>query len=104
MERCSVCKRQWISCAHMNHEPEKSKWTGEWPGVVECRKLGFYCVERPHTNHPKGGWFWPCTPNYPGSREDLNRLARYHAHGDDRAYEGTSVLGIESCFESNDED
>lgn len=95
VERCSVCKGQWIMCGHDDHDPEKSKWVGEWPGVAECRELGFWCVERPAGmgNHPVGGCFWPCTPDYPGAREDLNRLAYYNASGNDDRYKGSPMLG-----------
>jgi hypothetical protein len=78
-------------CGCEGHEPEKSRWTGEWPGVAECRELGFWCVERPHTHHPLGGCFWPCTEDYPGAREDLNRYARYRQLGRDK-YEGCELL------------
>lgn len=92
VERCSVCKGQWISCGHEGHDPAQAKWTGEWPGVSECRERGFYCVERHDARHPIGGCFWPCTKNHPGAIEDLNRLAYYHALGYDK-YEGTPLLG-----------
>ena len=96
VERCSVCKGQVISCdceGRDGHDPEKSKWTGEWPGDVECRELGFWCVERRDDPHPIGGCWWPCTKDYPGAREDLNRLAVYNQRGDDKRYEGCDVLG-----------
>lgn len=75
---------QWIGCGCQEHDPMKSRWSGEWPGVAECRELGFWCVEL-------GGRFWPCAPDYPGATEDLNRLTRLHAMGYD-VYADCDVL------------
>ncbi len=44
-------------------------WTGEWPGVSECREFGLWC--RMVSGYP--GWH-PCQKDDPGAREDLNRL------------------------------
>lgn len=33
IERCSICGDQWISCGHEEHDPNKSKWTGELPDM-----------------------------------------------------------------------
>lgn len=70
VERCSHCQGQWISCGCKEHDPSKSMWTGEWPGVVECRERGWYTVLE------KGTWR-PCAQDVPGAVEDLNRWTRF---------------------------
>lgn len=64
VERCATCGGQKISC-----DCEPLPWTGEWPGVAECREFGWYCVMRPGE-----GWV-RCGKDDPGATEDLNRLA-----------------------------
>lgn len=68
--RCPKCGGQRLSCDCSEELP--SIWTGEWPGVVECREYGFYCV--PGSSWP-AAWY-PCAADYPGATEDLNRLYR----------------------------
>jgi hypothetical protein len=89
VERCSTCGGQWISCGHEDHEPEEARWTGEWPGVAECRALNLYCrtlhadgtpatAENPITSEDiqRGGirWHVPCKKDDVGAHADLNRL------------------------------
>jgi hypothetical protein len=67
--RCSDCRGQHLVCGC---PAEAEPWAGEWPGVYECRELGFYA------RRSERGWE-RCEPETPGAREDLNRLAEYWA-------------------------
>lgn len=68
---------------HGGFEP----WSGEWPGVAECRERGWYCQDD-FPPHPRYGSFCPCPPDAPGASEDLNRLAHYNRWGLDNLYDG----------------
>lgn len=46
-------------------------WTGEWPGVAECREYGWYSFFGP--DYGQTGWI-RCAPDHPAATEDLNRL------------------------------
>lgn len=46
----------------------RTRWSGEWPGLAECRALGWYAYLKPGV-----GW-QPCGPDHEGAVEDLNRL------------------------------
>ncbi len=65
VERCAECGGQSISCDCDEPADERMPWTGEWPGVVECREYGFWCAGPPWKPVPAGT---------PGATEDLNRL------------------------------
>ena len=101
VERCTVCNGQRLQCVLEDedgelvtecedHDPSQVKWTGEWPGVVECQEKGWYCIFVPH----KG--FFPCTKDYPKATEDLNRWTVFVMSGTD-PHENTPVLGRESA-------
>lgn len=68
IERCSFCLGQWIACGCNAHNPELSRWTGFYPGKIECRRLGWFIKEDGRTR---------CKPSDPGASEDLNR---WHQH------------------------
>jgi len=39
IERCSVCGGQYVSCRCDGHDKQFSRWTGFWPGELECKSL-----------------------------------------------------------------
>lgn len=68
VERCPACGGQRLSC-DCRTKRKPLPWTGEWPGVAECREFGWYAY------CPGNGTGWcPCGKDHPGATEDLNRL------------------------------
>jgi hypothetical protein len=63
--RCKNCGMQLFLHSGCD-EPENTMWTGMWPGVVECRVLGWYTDENS---------IW-------GKTEDLNRHVRALVRGE----------------------
>ena len=103
VERCAFCGHQALSCGcylrqlgkpsdlDCDDEPTDEEWdiwrakcdqqgrvlwTGEWPGMTECREYGFWCYQ------DSNGWgnpemhygHIPCGPDHPKAGPDLNRL------------------------------
>lgn len=52
VERCSICGQQAISCGHntVNQDHGFSRWTGWWPGEIECQFLDLVTPEGPDLN------------------------------------------------------
>src|SRR4051812_14033760 len=71
VEPCPYCGRQLTSCSCIGYIPndDRMPWTGEWPGVAECREYGLY------TKWGRGGWE-PCGADDPEAVPDLNRLIK----------------------------
>ena len=68
VERCPNCGGQRLSCNCENSLPHLP-WSGEWPGVAECREFGWYAKRIPGIDG-----YVPCDKNDIGADEDLNRL------------------------------
>ena len=86
-ERCPLCGGQALQCFHAHNCPNCHEawistecdrdetvitndmllpWTGEWPGVMECREFGWYSYFGPP-------WI-RCEKDHPDAHEDLRRL------------------------------
>lgn len=68
---------------------KRLRWTGVWPGDVECHRLGWFCRDLwKDTGEPVLKYDWDeqtrrgiifhvkCEPGDPGAHPDLNRWAR----------------------------
>ncbi len=73
VERCAACGRQRISCGCGRRAEARRltrlAWTGTWPGVADCQRLGWYGRRVPGV----AGWV-VCNAADDGATEDLNRL------------------------------
>lgn len=84
VQRCSGCKGQRLSCYCGQdgepdcHDPNLSKWTGYWPGVVECVEQGLFSKLVPGQ-----GW-QPTTIDDPEAVADLNRWTAEQRRGTKR--------------------
>jgi DNA-directed RNA polymerase subunit RPC12/RpoP len=84
VERCPHCGGQLLSdyfivtcpdcgstttysCEGPLLDDERIPWSGQWPGVEQCREFGFYAKRAPI------GWD-SCGKDEEGATEDLNRL------------------------------
>jgi hypothetical protein len=44
--RCSSCGGQRLQCNCPDHDPAFARWTGFWPGKLECIALGMITWDR----------------------------------------------------------
>jgi hypothetical protein len=78
VERCMNCGGQAISCDCTDKDFLKAgrdPWTGEWPGVKDCREFNLWC-KWVAPGGPGKGWV-KCGKEDPEAREDLNSLSQY---------------------------
>lgn len=99
-ERCPLCGGQMLQCYSVIRCPScrdafvvsvcvtddggyptpitnemRLPWTGEWPGLGECREFGWYSYFDSGWSDPVTGSAWHrCGPEHEGAGPDLNRL------------------------------
>jgi hypothetical protein len=100
VERCGVCGGQAISCGCRDKcsgvRCTRTLWTGDWPGVAECRERGWYSQDQ-HIPNSRWGSFCPCPPDAPGASEDLNRWAWFQVTGKDDMYDGCDRVPLDAA-------
>ena len=72
--RCSECGFQRLSCGH--EKGNGGRWSGEWPGLAECREYGLY------SRFGANGWETGLAASDEGASEDLNTLVTMGARGE----------------------
>jgi hypothetical protein len=65
-----------------DHDCGADVWTGDWPGLDDATRLGWFIYWGP--DFGEEGWV-PCPPDHPGAQPDLNRLNPAHARWDREA-------------------
>lgn len=70
-EQCSNCGHQYFCCGCPPClRTPRLTWTGDLPGVAECRRFGFLVKLVP------GKGYVPCDKDDPDAEPDMNRLFR----------------------------
>jgi len=81
VEECTCCYGQRFMCDCAGHDRKAAAWSGELPGVQECRERGWWCCLA-----PDGVGTRPATDDTPGATPDLTRRAVWKATGEDKLY------------------
>lgn len=74
VERCSVCGHQKYSCDCAGHDKSFARWTGFWPGAVECKALGIDLRQFYENGYEKAFFI---KPNNKESNLEVNKLVEY---------------------------
>ena len=74
--RCSLCGVQRLSCVHADGDGDGGIWTGEWPGLLECRELNLFAKLVANRG------FVPVSRDDPDATEDLNCLISMGVRGE----------------------
>lgn len=86
VSQCPDCGEQAVSCGEHSRAGQ-SRWTGLWPGVVECGEFGWWArwtltTEYSRDGRPDSGPEERCDPGHPDAHHDLNRLTKAAATGE----------------------
>ena len=68
VERCPECGGQRIGCYTHENCKTKTKWTGYWPGELECQEYNLF------SKFIHGSGWESCEANDPDGGPDLNTL------------------------------
>lgn len=91
VQRCTVCRGQYMVCQCGEHNWDEARWTGHWPGSLEAAEKGWFVI------WTKYGWI-SCAADEPGARPDLNRYSGFDTCGSDPGPHGLTQVAQEAYF------
>ena len=74
IEICPLCAEQALSCSCQRNDEwvrRRAPWTGEWPGIAECREFGWY------VRYVPGQGMVRCDKDDTGATADLARFSAW---------------------------
>jgi hypothetical protein len=86
VEHCPRCGQQLLTCGHFLFgtvkappDQERLPWTGEWPGVQECREFGWWAKP-----NPEGSSYEACAPAMSASKSSSSGPAHLNVCAEGR--------------------